>query len=153
MWSFSPFRWITEEGLLSVTSESLCMKYWLTACSSLPRKKVWSGVLTVPPCPYLLTLDVKQKNKQANSKLTWTYKRNRFLNFVICFCFCPEMIKNAYIFQLFTSALMATVICLLLANFSYFLVKKYYEGWSISSSLTWYLCNQQYNMPENCTKW
>ena len=24
---------------LSVTSESMCTKYWLTACSSLPRKK------------------------------------------------------------------------------------------------------------------
>ena len=34
-----PFRWIIQEGLLSVTSESMCMKYWLTACSSLPRKK------------------------------------------------------------------------------------------------------------------
>ena len=28
-----------QEGLLSVTSESMCMKFWLTACSSLPRKK------------------------------------------------------------------------------------------------------------------
>ena len=30
---------IIQEGLLSVTSESICTKYWLTACSSLPRKK------------------------------------------------------------------------------------------------------------------
>ena len=30
---------IIQEGLLSVTSQSMCMKYWLTACSSLPRKK------------------------------------------------------------------------------------------------------------------
>ena len=28
-----------KNGLLSVTSESMCTKYWLTACSSLPRKK------------------------------------------------------------------------------------------------------------------
>ena len=28
-----------QEGLLSVTSKSMCTKYWLTACSSLPRKK------------------------------------------------------------------------------------------------------------------
>ena len=28
-----------QEGLLSVTSKSMCAKYWLTACSSLPRKK------------------------------------------------------------------------------------------------------------------
>ena len=33
-----PFGWIIQ-GLLSVTSESMCTKYWLTACSSLPRKK------------------------------------------------------------------------------------------------------------------
>ena len=34
-----PFRWYIQEGLLSVTSESMCTNYWLTACSSLPRKK------------------------------------------------------------------------------------------------------------------
>ena len=35
-----PFCWIIQEGLfLLVTSESMCTKYWLTACSSLPRKK------------------------------------------------------------------------------------------------------------------
>ena len=48
---FPPFRWIIQEGLLSVTSKSMCTKYWLTACSSLPRKKVWLGELTVPPWP------------------------------------------------------------------------------------------------------
>ena len=46
-----PFRWIIQEGLLSVTSESMCRKYWLTACSSLPRKKVWLCELTVPQWP------------------------------------------------------------------------------------------------------
>ena len=34
-----PFRWSIQEGLLSVTSESMCTNYWLTACSSLPRKE------------------------------------------------------------------------------------------------------------------
>ena len=34
-----PFRWFIQEGLSSVTSESMCTNYWLTACSSLPRKK------------------------------------------------------------------------------------------------------------------
>ena len=34
-----PFRWFIQEGLLSVASESMCTNYWLTACSSLPRKK------------------------------------------------------------------------------------------------------------------
>ena len=30
---------LIQEGLLSVTSESMYMKYWLTTLSSLPRKK------------------------------------------------------------------------------------------------------------------
>ena len=30
---------LIQEGLLSVTSERMCMKYWSTAWSSLPRKK------------------------------------------------------------------------------------------------------------------
>ena len=34
-----PSAEIIQEGLLSVTSKSMCTKYWLTACSSLPRKK------------------------------------------------------------------------------------------------------------------
>ena len=34
-----PYPWFIQEGLLSVTSESMCTNYWLTACSSLPRKK------------------------------------------------------------------------------------------------------------------
>ena len=46
----SPFRWFIQEGLLSVTSESMSTNYWLTACSSLPRK-VWLGELTVPQWP------------------------------------------------------------------------------------------------------
>ena len=28
-----------KKGFLSVTSESMCTKYWFTTCSSLPRKK------------------------------------------------------------------------------------------------------------------
>ena len=31
---------LIQEGLLSVTSESMRTKYWLTAYSSLPRKRV-----------------------------------------------------------------------------------------------------------------
>ena len=55
-WSWNNFYgrspcWIIQEGLLSVTSESMCTKYWLTACSSLPRKKVWLGELAVTPWP------------------------------------------------------------------------------------------------------
>ena len=48
-----PFRWFIQEGLLSVTSESMCTNYWLTPCSSLPWKKYgyssWTdrGAMTV----------------------------------------------------------------------------------------------------------
>ena len=38
---------LIREGLLSVTSESMCMKNWLTAKSSVPRKKAWLGELIV----------------------------------------------------------------------------------------------------------
>ena len=31
---------LIQEGVLSVKSESMCMEYWLTALSSLPRKSV-----------------------------------------------------------------------------------------------------------------
>ena len=34
-----------KKACLSVTNESMCTKYWLTVCSSLP----WLGDLTVPP--------------------------------------------------------------------------------------------------------
>ena len=34
-----PFPDSVKKGCLSVTSESMCTNYWLTACSSLPRKK------------------------------------------------------------------------------------------------------------------
>ena len=33
------FGWFIQERLLSVISESMCTNKWLTACSSLPRKK------------------------------------------------------------------------------------------------------------------
>ena len=56
-----PFRWIIQEGLLSVSSERMCMKYWL-ACPG----KEWLGELIVPPWPWLLTWDVKQQHKQTN---------------------------------------------------------------------------------------
>ena len=43
---------VIQEGLLSVTSESMCTKYWLNALSSLQRKKkVWLGELTVLTLP------------------------------------------------------------------------------------------------------
>ena len=39
----------TQEGLLSVTSESMCTNYWLTACLLKPaQEKMWLSELTVP---------------------------------------------------------------------------------------------------------
>ena len=46
-----PFRCFIQEGLLSVTSESMCTNYWLTA---LVQACPWKGV----------DWDVKQQNKQ-----------------------------------------------------------------------------------------
>ena len=62
------FRWIIIEGLSSVTSESMCTKYWLTACSSLPRKKCskvnWPS--RHDHSCWLGTSSNKQTNKQTN---------------------------------------------------------------------------------------
>ena len=65
-----PFRWIIQEGLLSVTSESMCTKYWLTACSSLPRKKSvvrWTDRPAMTIAVDLGRKATKQTNKQINS--------------------------------------------------------------------------------------
>ena len=37
--SFFCLPLIHSRRVLSVTSESMCTNYWLTACTSLPRKK------------------------------------------------------------------------------------------------------------------
>ena len=39
---------IIQEVLLSITTESMSTKYWLTVGSSLSRKKGWLGELTIP---------------------------------------------------------------------------------------------------------
>ena len=59
---------------MQVTSESMSTKYWLTACSSLPRKKCgyvnWSSPMTIA-----VDWDVKQQNKQNVSiKRIWDAK-------------------------------------------------------------------------------
>ena len=69
----SPFRWFIQEGLLSVTSESMCTNYWLTACSSLPRKKC--GKLNWPSrndhsC-WLGTLSNKTNKQKLSNYLIW----------------------------------------------------------------------------------
>ena len=48
----------------------MCKKYWLTACSSLLRKKVWLCELTVPPWPKLLHQN-KGSSTLAMGKCLW----------------------------------------------------------------------------------
>ena len=62
-----PFRWFIQEGLLSVTSESMCKKLLVNRLFKPAQEKVWLGELTVPQWPKLLTWDVKQQNKQVAS--------------------------------------------------------------------------------------
>ena len=54
-----------SKGLLSVTNERMCTNYWLTACSSLPRKSVVRltdfHVMTIA-----VAWGLKQQNKQIN---------------------------------------------------------------------------------------
>ena len=64
-----PLRWFIQEGLLSVTSESMCTNYWLTACSSLPRKSVvrWTDR---PAMTIAVDLGRKATNKQKTNKVS-----------------------------------------------------------------------------------
>ena len=60
-----PFRWFIQEGLFSVTSESMCTNYWLTACSSLSRKIV---VMWTDRPAMTIAVDLRRKSrKQANT--------------------------------------------------------------------------------------
>ena len=78
-----PFRWFIQEGLLSVTSESMCTNYWLTACSSLPRTSVvrWTDR---PAMTIAVDLGCKA-TLQTNTKLT--------LNWIFSWVW---MLKNTY---------------------------------------------------------
>ena len=71
-----PFRWFNHEGLLSVTSESMCTNYWLTACSSLPRKRVvrWTDRLAMTIAVDLGRKATKPTNQQSKSRLVIEYK-------------------------------------------------------------------------------
>ena len=67
-----PFRWIIQEGLLSVTSKSMCTKYWLTACSSLPRKK---SVVSWTDHPTMtIAVDLGRKVTKQTNDTTWSYR-------------------------------------------------------------------------------
>ena len=82
-----PFRWFIQEGLLSVTRESMCTNYWLTACSSLPRKSVvkWTDrpALTI-------AVDMGRKATKTN-KQTKAQSDQRFCYWQII---CEEKYQN-----------------------------------------------------------
>ena len=71
-----PFRWFIQEGLLSVTSKSMCMKYWLTACSSLPRKKSVVRWTDRPLMCMAVAWDIKQQTKPKKTSVQWDKKCN-----------------------------------------------------------------------------
>ena len=87
-----PFRWIIQEGLLSVTSESMCTKYWLTACSSLPRKNV---VRWIDRPAMTIAVDLGRKaTKQTKNKMTgFTVTTIQYSNYI---CHVQESIKVQY---------------------------------------------------------
>ena len=62
---------LIQERLLSVTSESMCTKYWLTAKSSLPTKKMWLGEVH-PDMTVAVDLDVNNQTKWKFSFMAHT---------------------------------------------------------------------------------
>ena len=63
-----PFRWIIQQGLLSVTSEIMYTKYWLTACSEFPRK----SVLRWTDCPAMtIAVDLGCEATKQTNKIIW----------------------------------------------------------------------------------
>ena len=68
--SFSSLPLNHQEGLLSVTSKSTCTNYWLTACSSLPRKTC--GQVNERP-PMTIAVDLG-RNATKHTKSIWLIK-------------------------------------------------------------------------------
>ena len=56
---------LVQEGLLSVTSKSVCTKYWLTAKSIIHRKKVCPGMTIA------VDWDIKHQTKQIDNLHTY----------------------------------------------------------------------------------
>ena len=77
IWSFSSLPLIYSRRVVSVTSGSMCWNYWLTACSSLSKKK---GELAVPPMIIPVYWDVKQHNKQTQNIFKNTNNRTFVFN-------------------------------------------------------------------------
>ena len=74
-WCSSHNSKITQMFPLLLTSESMCTKYWLTACSSLPRKKSVVRWTNRPAMTIAVDWDVKQQNTQTNvCLLDWMWQ-------------------------------------------------------------------------------
>ena len=56
-----------KKGWCRFTRESMCMKYWLITCSSLPRKKGVVRWTDHPNMTIVIDWEVKQLTKQTNS--------------------------------------------------------------------------------------
>ena len=65
------FLWFIQEGLFSVTSESMSMNYWLTACSILPRKKC-SKMNWLSPMNITVDWDITQNKTQTGVAVNLT---------------------------------------------------------------------------------
>ena len=69
--------------MLSVTSKSMCRKYWLTALSSLPRKKSVVRWADHPDMTITVDWDVKNQTNQPTLQISiftiWPAFRNRII--------------------------------------------------------------------------
>ena len=85
-----PFRWFIQEVLLSVTSESMCTNYWLSACSSLPRRGTDRPAMTI--AVDLGRKATKQTNKNLYTHVQWIGHLQKWLflfndtTFYFCNC-------------------------------------------------------------------
>ena len=66
--SFS-FLLLIKEGFLSFKSDSMCTKYWLTAKSSLPRKKRMVRRTDRPDMTIAVDRDVMYQTKPNTDKV------------------------------------------------------------------------------------
>ena len=95
-----PFCWLNQEGLLSVTSESMCTKYWLTALlvQACPGK----GVVRWTDCP-AMTISVdsgRQATKQTNNLNEQTNEKTHILAFHQGLHCLQGYKRNLYLWQI-----------------------------------------------------
>ena len=69
-----PFRWIIPEGLLSVTSENMRTKYWLTSMFKLAQEKSGVRCTDCPAMNIAVDLGIKA-TKQTNKNINEHVKR------------------------------------------------------------------------------